>query len=129
MSSHHRDNRLGLAQVVDLVRHPRLDEDEVTRLVVDAVPQPVAVRVANPAFQQVEHYFEFDVDVGVGHAAGRNRGHVEGKLPGGDVAGRQAARVGAAVPAAAHAAAPQGADPAQPLGGGNRCVIAHAAAG
>src|SRR5262249_7367172 len=85
--------------------HARLNINEVAGLVVERLLQAGAVLVTHPALEDVEHDLEIDVDVGVGHAAGRDGGDVHRQLPAADVLGRQARLVLDAVPAAAVAGA------------------------
>ena len=103
-------DRLRLAQVVDLVRNARLDEDEVASLVLDTARQAIAVIVADATLEDVEHHLEAIVNVCSGDAAGRDDGDVHRQLLCADVFSRHAELVVDAVPLPADAAA---ADPRQ----------------
>src|SRR6516225_8299428 len=76
----HGDNGLAVTQVENLVRHARLNVNEIARLVVDDLRQTGAILMANPALENVEHHVEIDVYVCPSHTAGRNRGDVHGKV-------------------------------------------------
>src|SRR5436309_2139213 len=106
------DQRL-VADVVDLVRHARLDVDEVARLVEHLLPEPLAEGVPDPALHDEEHHLEAVVDVGVGDRAGRHGGDVDRELPrAGVLAGKPLQVLDAvpgplAPPAAQHRDAPE----------------------
>src|SRR6478672_5632097 len=65
------DHGIRVAQVVDLVWYAWRDEDEIARVVLDALRQPFAVLVAHAAFEDVQHHLEPDVNVRPGNASGR----------------------------------------------------------
>src|SRR4051812_1892544 len=72
----HRHHGVGVAGVEHLVRHARLDVDEVSRLVLHHLREAVAVLVAHAALQDEQHHLEAHVHVGMGHAPRRDGGHV-----------------------------------------------------
>ena len=77
---HHSHHRLGVAQVEYLVRHSRLDVDEVAGFVLDRFLAPRPILVANPALQDIEHQLEADVDMGICDAPRGNRRDVHRSL-------------------------------------------------
>ena len=78
----------------------------------------VAVLVAHPALEDVEHDLEVDVDVGVGDAARRNRRDVHRELFRRGVPRREAGLVADAVPGARPAAAAEDGDAVVAFDGG-----------
>ena len=89
-----------VAEVEDLVRHAGLDENQISGGIVDRLSEMVAVFVADPALEDVQHHLEADVDMGEGDAAGWNRGDVHRELFGPDVLARQPRFVLDPIPAA-----------------------------
>src|SRR6185437_7433332 len=66
-----------VADVVDLVRNARLDEDEIARFVFNRLLQALAVGVPHTTLDDEEHHLEAVVNVGVGDAPGRHRRDVD----------------------------------------------------
>src|SRR5207247_967362 len=93
------------ANIDNLMRHARFDVDEVARFVLDDVAQARAVLMTHAALEDVEHDLKIDVDMGIGHATGRNGGDVHRQLLRADVLCREAGLVLDAVPSTAVAAA------------------------
>ena len=71
---------------------------------------PGPILVADPAFEDVKHQLEADVDVRIGHPARRNRRHVHRQLGRADVLGTHAGLVLDVIPAPAIAARADHAD-------------------
>src|SRR5262249_23007536 len=80
-----RDDGLSLAHVENLVRDPRLDVDEVARLVLDDLLEAGAVFMPHATLEDVEHQLEANVNVSQGDAAWRNGCDVHRKLRRADV--------------------------------------------
>src|SRR5438874_644092 len=58
-------DRFGVAHIKDFVRHAGFDVNEIARLIFQNFPAAVAEFVADLAFDDVEDYFEADVNMGV----------------------------------------------------------------
>ena len=109
-AGHEGHDRLGLAQVEDLVWHARFDVDEVTCLVLDSLFQAGTELVPHLSLKNIKDELEADVDMGVSHAARRDGGDIGGEFGRADVLRRHALLVMNAVPIAARAAAANGQD-------------------
>ena len=79
------DNRLGVAHVEYLMRHARLNVDEIAGLIFDYLFKPFTEFVTHFAFDDVENYFEADMNVRVRNAAWRNRGNIGRQIGGAHV--------------------------------------------
>src|SRR5262249_33236979 len=79
-SGNYRHHRLRVAHVEHFMRHARLDEDEIARLVLDYFPASGPVLVSHAPLQNVKHHLEIYVDMSVSHPSGRNGGHVHGEF-------------------------------------------------
>ena len=77
-TSHDGHHGFGLAQVVDFMRHTRLDIDKVACLVINGVLQIVSVNMTDVALKNVKHQFESIVNVRVSDSAGSNRSDIHG---------------------------------------------------
>src|SRR4030095_10407733 len=66
------DDGFGVAHVEDFMRHAGLDVNEIAGLGFEHLFATVAEFMADFAFDDVEDYFEIDVDVRVSDAARRN---------------------------------------------------------
>src|SRR3954470_22308249 len=66
------DHRLGIAHVEDFMRHAGLDVDEIAGLVFDCLFEAFTELVSHLSFNDIEDYFEADMDVCIRDAARRN---------------------------------------------------------
>src|SRR5262249_7670189 len=117
--------RVRLTQVVHLVRNAGLDVDEIAGAVLHHLGETLAIGVAHPALEDVEHHLEIDVDVGIGDRARGNRRHVHREPGRPDVGPGETGQVLNSVPGPTGRTMTKNVDPLPMLGGGNRGLLGH----
>src|ERR1700691_6340454 len=65
-SRHDGNDRLRVAHVKDLMRHTRLNENEIPGFIFERMFERRSVLVPHAPGKNVEHYLELDVNVSVG---------------------------------------------------------------
>src|SRR5260370_10557723 len=66
------DNRFGIAQVEDFMRHAGFDVNEIAGFVLDRPLAAGSELVAYLSFDDVKDHFEIDMNMRIGNAAGRD---------------------------------------------------------